>query len=272
MGYLQRLLGEWPDPRPLFFPPHHFARSLQLPAEVTTTESLRFAIRRLLLELDGFLRRRQLGARELAWSFLHGAGKKSLLRLGLALPERDSGRLQMLLRERLERFVLPAPVQEIGLRVTHLEPLAGRPLDLFEARAGHVGAPLLIERLRARLGETAVGAIEVVAEHRPERAWRRTSVAAATVGGGRIEAARLPMGPRPLWLLPQPEPLADRAGWPWWRGRLQLEGERERIESGWWDGGAIARDYFVATAPAGERLWIYREIGAGRRWYLHGFF
>jgi protein ImuB len=66
--------------------------------------------------------------------------------------------------------------------------------------------------------------------------------------------------------------LADRAGWPWWRGRLQLEGERERIESGWWDGGAIARDYFVATAPAGERLWIYREIGAGRRWYLHGFF
>ena len=271
--YLQRLLGELPDPRPLFLPPDRFDRSLQLPAEVSATRSLLFAIRRLLLELDGFLRRRQLGTRELRWSFHHGAGNRSFLRLGLARPERDSGRLQLLLRERLERFVLPAPVQEIALRVTHLEPLAGRPLDLFGTRADHAGTPLLVDRLRARLGEAAVSAIEMVAEHRPERAWRRTCATAMVAGGGGGEMPRLQLaGQRPLWLLPQAEPLAERAGWPWWRGRLQLEGERERIESGWWDDDAIARDYFVAIAPAGERLWIYREIDAHRRWYLHGFF
>ena len=82
----------------------------------------------------------------------------------------------------------------------------------------------------------------------------------------------LPPGERPLWLLPEPELLAERSGWPWWRGCLRLEGERERIVSGWWDGDGIARDYFIATAPTGERLWIYREIDAGRRWFLHGFF
>ncbi|MCB1862339.1 MAG: hypothetical protein KDI47_11525, partial [Gammaproteobacteria bacterium] len=77
---------------------------------------------------------------------------------------------------------------------------------------------------------------------------------------------------RPLWLLPEPEPLVAKEGWPWWRGRLQLEPERERIESGWWDGDTVLRDYFVARAPGGERLWIYRELHGRQRWFLHGFF
>jgi protein ImuB len=46
----------------------------------------------------------------------------------------------------------------------------------------------------------------------------------------------------------------------------------ERIESGWWDGHDIARDYFVACNPAEAMLWIYRERRAKGQWYLHGFF
>ncbi|MCP5443103.1 MAG: hypothetical protein H6968_08735 [Chromatiaceae bacterium] len=64
----------------------------------------------------------------------------------------------------------------------------------------------------------------------------------------------------------------EKGGWPWWRGRLHLEPERERIESGWWDGKAVSRDYFIARAPGGEQLWIYRELHGARRWFLHGFF
>ena len=46
----------------------------------------------------------------------------------------------------------------------------------------------------------------------------------------------------------------------------------ERIESGWWDGNDVARDYFVARNPAQSLLWIYRERREGGGWYLHGFF
>jgi protein ImuB len=48
--------------------------------------------------------------------------------------------------------------------------------------------------------------------------------------------------------------------------------ERERIETGWWDGFEVARDYFVATTAKGERLWIYRELRGSRGWFLHGLF
>jgi protein ImuB len=77
---------------------------------------------------------------------------------------------------------------------------------------------------------------------------------------------------RPLWLLPLPQPLRLRAGLPLRRGPLRLVSEPERIESGWWDGGEIARDYYTAVDIHGVRLWVFRERTAPHGWYLHGVF
>ena len=49
----------------------------------------------------------------------------------------------------------------------------------------------------------------------------------------------------------------------------------ERIESGWWDGADVRRDYFVAENPRGEIVWIYRDHRYGiddGEWFLHGVF
>ena len=49
----------------------------------------------------------------------------------------------------------------------------------------------------------------------------------------------------------------------------------ERIESGWWDGKDVRRDYFVAENPQGEIMWIYRDHRYGiddGEWFLHGVF
>jgi protein ImuB len=66
--------------------------------------------------------------------------------------------------------------------------------------------------------------------------------------------------------------LEERDGKPWLDGALDLGAERERIDTGWWDDGAVARDYFIATSARGERLWVYRELRGRRGWYLHGRF
>jgi protein ImuB len=263
MRYLDRLLGLAPDPRPVFEPPCRFRRRLELPAEVVSREALRFAAKRLLLELGGFLSARQGGARMLLWHLLHGGEAVTRFRLGLLAVERDPMRLLELLQERLERVDLPAPVREIVLEVNDIQPLAGRPLALFDTPAEE-GDGRLLERLRARLGEKAVSGIRLMADHRPERAW--THCVPGEAGEGR------PVAGRPLWLLPEPLPLEERDGWPHHGGRLLLDPERERIESGWWDGVAVARDYFVARTAEGERLWVYRELYGMRRWFLHGFF
>ena len=46
----------------------------------------------------------------------------------------------------------------------------------------------------------------------------------------------------------------------------------ERIETGWWDGREVTRDYFVARDAHGVRLWVYRDRCAPQNWYMHGLF
>jgi protein ImuB len=48
--------------------------------------------------------------------------------------------------------------------------------------------------------------------------------------------------------------------------------EPERIETGWWDGGEVARDYYVALDRYEVRLWIFREREQPHRWFLQGVF
>jgi protein ImuB len=109
-----------------------------------------------------------------------------------------------------------------------------------------------------------VQGLALAADHRPERSWRWCAPGERGAG--------IPRADRPLWLLPEPRPLPLRDGRPWLDGPLDLGAERERIDTGWWDGFEVARDYFVATGPQGERLWIYRELKGRRDWYLHGLF
>jgi protein ImuB len=51
----------------------------------------------------------------------------------------------------------------------------------------------------------------------------------------------------------------------------RLEGP-ERIETGWWDGADVARDYYIARAPSGAEVWVYRERLPPHGWWLHGVF
>jgi protein ImuB len=77
---------------------------------------------------------------------------------------------------------------------------------------------------------------------------------------------------RPLWILSEPRPLATEKGLPLYQGALTLLDGPERLETGWWDGAGIARDYFVGVNPAGMHLWVFRTRNRESGWYLHGMF
>ncbi len=77
---------------------------------------------------------------------------------------------------------------------------------------------------------------------------------------------------RPVWLMRRPVKIAHDGQMPDLNGPLELQTQRERVETGWWDGKPVGRDYFVASNPAGARLWVYRELTGKRDWYLHGIF
>ena len=47
----------------------------------------------------------------------------------------------------------------------------------------------------------------------------------------------------------------------------------ERIESGWWDGGDVRRDYYLVETSQGQRAWAFLPAGASDgAWMLHGWF
>lgn len=262
---LDRILGRQPDPRVPYTPPTRFARRLPLPAATDDVEALAFPAQRLLLELAGFLRARQAATQALHWTFAHHRRPPTRLALGLAALQRDPQHLLALLRERLARLALAQPVEALGLEVHDIRPLQPRALTLDgEDGPSAEDWPLLVERLRARLGDDAVQGLQCAPEHRPERASR----AAAPGATGPL----LPPSTRPLWLLPAPIALAMQDARPCLDAPLRLLAGPERIESGWWDDGDLARDYFVATDAAHACYWIFRERRGERRWYLHGYF
>lgn len=263
---LDRAFGRLPDPRRFFTAPASFKASLALPGAADSSERILFPLNRLLLELGGFLTARVAGVQALELVLRHPKADKTSIGIGLVHATRDTAHLIGLFRERLMRMRLPEPVEEMTLSAPLILPLASAEADFFDAtKAKPDAAAELIERLSVRLGRESVRGIAVVADHRPEQAWHYIEPGAPTV-------PQVKQIPRPLWLLPEPLLLEIRNGRPCLDGTLEIEADRERIESGWWDGKDVRRDYFVARDTGGAWLWVYRELCTNSRWWLHGVF
>lgn len=273
---LDSALGRHPEVRRRFRAPERYDECRVPECEIETVAGLEQMVVSFCADLQGFLRARVAAVTALALELKHRNGPSTRIRLGLAAPTSDTGHLRRLLHERLAALVLRAPVISLRLRSSALLdsigasvtlPCAPQPPSCTAPMADAL--PRLLERLQARLGRAAVFGVCVLAEHRPERAWRAVDV----VAGGESPSARHgERAPRPLWLLPDPRALPGlacerraREGW-------RIESGPERIESGWWDGSDIARDYFIARDARGVRSWVFRERRAPHGWYLHGLF
>lgn len=281
---IDRAYGLQPDPRQPLLPPPVFEERLELATRADTTAQLLHAAGLLLQRLLAWAGAQQ--ARVAAFTLLMrheprhrgDAAETTPLRVELAEASLDAAHLQLLLRERLSQLQLPAPTLELQLRCSELARSAAPNGELFPTRQGQaLGLARLLERLRARLGDAQVLRLQAVADHRPERASLLQPVVQPA------QPLAMPPWPehlalhRPAWLLPEPQPLAEREAEPLLDGqRLQLLSGPERIESGWWDGGLVVRDYFIAQAADGALVWIYRSRlrpeGPGPHWFLQGLF
>ena len=264
-GLLERIdqaCGKTSEPREFFLPPARFAARLELPAPVRQAEHALFAARRLLAQMEGFLAARQAGVRSFSLELLHDGLPATEVNVALAAPGRAAEHCARLLRERLGALVLGSPIEAIRIEARDVENLLERNKNLFDDRLGsEEGWLRLVERLQARLGSAAVHGLGMHGDHRPERAWVAVFPGEGVFSKEKIQDPPRPQ-PRPLWLLDPPRRLAE--------GEFALLAGPERIESGWWDGAEVRRDYFIARTGESSLAWIYREREGN--WFLHGLF
>jgi protein ImuB len=257
-----------PAPRRAFIPRERFRERCDFEMEIEHVAYLEKALEPLIERCAQFLRHRQAGVQALQLRLRHRELPATRVRLGLASITSERRRLSDVLLQKLTRLELKAPVRGMELISGSLRALSASSLDVFAGLTGASSrdtAPQLVERLRARLGEDAVYGVCLVEEHRPEAAWGRVRALPLGRPLGSVSkqaiAVTEPRMPRPVWLLTEPLSIPKPP---------LLQGP-ERIESGWWDGKGVARDYYIARQTRGARLWVFQERQTGR-WYLHGVF
>lgn len=252
---LDRLIGDLPSGLELYRPPDTFDLRIELLHEVENQSALIFPVRRMVEDLAAYLAGRDGGVQRFALRLEHREGRFTDVSVGLLASERDGALLFEFARGRLEHVVLPEPVLALRLIARDLPAFVPAGRDLFdERRANALPIEQLRERLRARLGDGAVYRLGSTPDPRPERAQREATQ----------EIAPIEPHPRPTWLLQRPIPL--RGGNP-----IILAGP-ERVETGWWDGGEVCRDYYVIETSLGQEAWAFCAPDEQTGWMIHGWF
>ena len=263
-------------------PPETFHARLELFDRIDDAELLLAGARRLLLQLVGWLCARQLAVERITLKLEHERGRvarpPTCIDVALAEPAWRDEHLVRLLKERLAKTVLDAPVIGLELEAVQVQPMAPPSESLFPEPGGTEDDRMrMLELVAARLGADNVLQPLLKADYRPEQANAWVPVQHKVADKAR--EARMPPDvmalPRPTWLLAKPIALLMRNHRPFYGSPLRMTSSPERIEAGWWN-GPQTRDYFIAEGQDHTLYWVYRErIGADDaepRWFLHGLF
>jgi protein ImuB len=180
----------------------------------------------------------------------------------------------------LDRLTLPGPILRVKLSVLISAPLESRQQELFEAsdQEGRRQVSLLVDRLSNRLGRNNVVRAVPQAEAQPELAIRYEPLAGVRPRTRKdYEPRHLP---RPLRLEREPVLLKMFTTFPdgapgqfEWEGshRVERSWGPERIQTAWWRGEYVQRDYYRVETIQGRRFWLFRRLRDGE-WFLHGVF
>ena len=307
----EQLLLRWDQatgqqPEPIItrhaLPDWHLEQSLEFPTQ--HRETMAELVRRLTRQLAERLSRRGQGALRIVCRLDLVESPPLVMQLGLFRPNADAQHLEMLLIGQLDQQ-LPSrwaaagapPLWRLSLQATLTAPLVWRQTELFEAgeTASRGQLARLVDTLSSRLGRKAVLSASLQREAQPELACRLQPMTGRKPDGdaqqtirklssrlarARGEPAREDPQRRPTQLFSPPLPIQVSSGESaqptrfTWRGTwleiVEATGP-ERLESGWWRGPSVRRDYFrVATNQAGW-WWIFRDMNTGG-WFLHGAF
>ncbi|MZI92195.1 DNA polymerase Y family protein [Vibrio sp. CAIM 722] len=255
VNYVGRLLGQFHHPLCFYHPQVQFQAHIDLLYEIERISWLEKPLQRLLNQLEPYLRLRNQVAYELELILTQRDQQQETIVFSSARGDDQAIRWMQLCRLTLESLSLSHPVLALTLKVKRSGSQAQDSHDLFRGIQGQQSALDLIGTLQAKLGKQHVVAPYISQDPRPEKTTEYLDPTQPI--SHTIQANRL----RPSLLYPVPQPLNDK---------ITLIHGPERIATGWWDGEAITRDYFIAQSTDGRWLWVFRT--PEQHWFVHGIF
>ena len=293
---IDRALGRWQEPLECLPMPDPVAACRDFDHPVSRADWLQEALRELVLEVaDGLKRRGRVAWRLVCRLRTEGSGARPNWmewETGLVEPSRQADHLWELVRLQSERRRWPSLVVELQVlaegvvvperpQQTLFE--TGRENDTGVSGGGlQRGMARLVERLSSRLGKAAVSRPVLCDEVVPESAvvlvpvGREASLRSGTERGPWLGPVTRPLrlleGPRAIEVMAVvPEGPPIRFAWEGRGRRVVRSWGPERIETGWWNDGGVARDYYRVETESGEWYWLFRRRGDAR-WFVHGVF
>ncbi|WP_035805267.1 Y-family DNA polymerase [Lunatimonas lonarensis] len=281
-GLLRRLgqaLGTEQEPFTPVQPRVPYEEQLPCLEPISTRKGIEIALQHLLDRLCQRLSREGRGLRKAVFSGLRVDGKTVQISIGTGRASHNPEHLFRL-------FVLKIPSFEpaMGIELFTLEGLLVEKVHSPQEQLWHrSGDPAAVAELLDRV-EAKVGAGHIHRYLPQEHHWPERSIRPAESLDEQSDTA-WPDAPRPLHVLPKPEPIEVMVPLPDYppvhfrhQGKIiqvaKADGP-ERIEQEWWLQTGPPRDYYCVEDPSGARYWLFRLglYGNGEpRWFLHGFF
>jgi protein ImuB len=260
-----------------------YQERLQCLEPIVTATGIEIALRRLLETLCQRLQQEEKGLRAACFKSYRVDGKTAQVEIGTNHPSHNVEHLF-----KLFEISIPTIEPDLGIELFVLEAkkveTAGPVQERFwETACGldNIKIAELLDRFAGKFGTGHIHRYLPDEHYWPERSVKlASSLKEQPATAWRIEK------PRPLQLLPLPEPILVSAPIPdyppmnfRYKGKLHTVVKSdgpERIEQEWWLQEGQHRDYYSVEDEEGNRYWLFRlghySMDKSHRWFIHGFF
>jgi len=249
---------------------------------ILTATGIEIALQRLLEALCKRLQQEGKGFRTAVLKAYRVDGKVEEVSIGTNRASHNEVHLFRLFEDKL-RYIEPAlGIELFILEATKADDVAAAQETLWTSgcKMDSISFAELVDRLTNKIGANAIRRYLPEQHYWPERSFKPAAyLQEKTATAWRNEK------PRPMQLLPVPEPIEVSAPIPdyppmlfRYQGKLhrikKADGP-ERIEREWWLDEGLHRDYYAVEDEAGQRYWLFRSGHYDEdnyRWFIHGFF
>ncbi len=280
---LDQALGYEDEPLQPIQPVEPYQERLPCLEPIMTATGIEIALQRLLEAVCLRLKQEGKGLRSAVFKGFRMDGKIEQITIGTNRASNNVAHLFTLFQQKIETIAPGPGIEVFVLEAPKVEEAAPLQETMWGGAIGIESSDVaeLLDRITGKLGAGVIKRYLPDEHYWPERSFKE----ARTLQEKPSTTWRIDQ-PRPLMVLPEPQPVEVAAPIPdyppmhfRYKGKLhkvtKADGP-ERIEREWWLDTGQHRDYYYVEDEEGQRYWLFRlghyEGNKTHQWFIHGFF